>query len=803
MKVFSLKFKDPNVEAEYREVRMPLTKNFLKHLIGVMAFFMIYSIIMAIVNKKPYVPNFNVVMLIGTLFLLKYHDRFKNIMEMLVVLISIILYGIGLKAIRIFFQDSFNPIVFFIGYNSALFQRLIETRLVRSSSAMMLYIGFFILRIAIITEFTLSALMVQLLLEVLLLISNIERERNIRKLFQSFYDYKQNLFKFKDLMTNYLPENIIIFSKDLTKTLFINETFQKSFACPDMESAKSFINNLNIDQETVHGIDIPSQVKTVESLLAKFSQSPDLLDNRKIVTLNVRSENKEVYQAKILKLIWDQEEAIAVIFSDLTQQETIMSLRLADANKDKVIATVSHELRTPINAIIGFTKILESMIKSPDQQFYLSACRYSADWLLTLVNSILDLSQIRGNCIKLSPVSFDLKQNLEEIRRMFAFQCSQKNLQLQFQISQDLPKTIYTDKNRLNQILINLLNNALKFTYNGCIQLQVQNDPKDQSMLVFQVTDTGIGIKDEDKSKLFKMYGRVDQQDSSINTQGVGLGLTISNELVRLLNPNKQVSGIKFESEFAKGTTFSFTIGKNLQISQKNIPTEETPRKLPDSNATPLPPIKDYKFMPNSLTSTFIGDLQRASVPSRDFTSLLAAEKTFKRHSSNKEDPSQSEFLLNPPLNFYQDTSSDSSSISSSLSETTIKSSWTLLVDDMPFNLIVASHILEKKGLNVKTALNGQEAIKTVQEHYNKGEQFKFILMDCQMPVMDGFEASEILTGMMRSKSLPQIPIIAFSANNSKKDVDRAMKSGMADFLFKPLEEEQFAKIMTSQKIKF
>jgi len=311
----------------------------------------------------------------------------------------------------------------------------------------------------------------------------------------------------------------------------------------------------------------------------------------------VENLKKEVYQTKVLKLLWDQEAAIAVMFSDLTQQETIMALKMADANKDKVIATVSHELRTPINAILGFTKILESMNTQPDASFYLSACKYSANWLLTLVNSILDLSQIRGNCIKLNPCNFNLHQNLDEIKRMLSFQCSQKNLQLIFDIDPEIPNTVHTDKNRLNQILINLLNNALKFTYYGSIMLRVKNDPADRNSLLFGVADTGIGIKDEDKEKLFKMYGRVDQADTNINTQGVGLGLAISNELVRLLNPHQSLSGIQFKSQYSQGTTFTFSILKTLPDGQgsplrrSNAPSQ--------SSALPLPQEKDYKFMPS------------------------------------------------------------------------------------------------------------------------------------------------------------------------------------------------------------
>jgi len=791
LRLFGLRFSDAQVEKEYQETRMPLTKNFLKHLIAVMVFFTLYSVVAAIANNRAFVPNANTCLLVITILLLKYHDRLKFIMEPIIVVISLMLYGIGLKVIRVFFQGNLTPFVFYIGYNFALFQRLIETRLVKSGSATALYLGFFVLRLTIISEFTAPALIIQVILEALLLISNIERERNIRKLFKSFYDYKVNLLKFKDLITDYFPENIAIFNKDFSKTLFTNETFQKCFECSN-SNAGDLIKNLKIDKDSIQGVEItPENQENLGSAFKALSGSQEA-ENKKIVSFNVRnSGEKQVYQTKILKLFWDQEEANAVIFSDLTQQETILALKVADAHKDKVIATVSHELRSPINAILGCTKILEEMVKSnPQMQFYLSACKYSANWLLTLVNSILDLSQIRGNSIKLNPASFNLRESLEEIKKMFSFQCAQKSLELKFELAQDLPQVVYTDKNRLAQVLINLLNNALKFTYKGSITLKVRNSRKDPKTLIFKVIDTGIGIKDQDKEKLFKMYGRVDQADQSINTQGVGLGLTISNELVRLLNPNKEFSGIKCKSEFSKGTSFSFAIMRNLVLDE--LTSDENVGNFASHNCTQFPPVKDYKFMSAAaLNANNVQTRRSLNVHADD---VSESESEFSVVSRN--------FVRSGARNRPGSLSTSPSVCSeSSLPEDLPRKStnnWVLLVDDMPFNLIVASHILEKKGFKVKTALNGEEAIKVMTEHCKSGQKFQFVLMDCQMPVMDGFEATEALVGMMKRKEIPEVPIIAFSANNSKKDVDRAMKSGMCNFLFKPLEEEQFNKVIAA-----
>jgi len=155
-------------------------------MIAVMLFFVIYSIIAAIIEKRTYVPNANAALLVLTLILLKYHDKFKNIMEPLIVIMSIIFYGIGLRAIRIFFKDNFSPLVFYIGYNSALFQRLIETRLMRSSSSMLMYLGFFTLRITIITEWTVPALLIQSLLEIQFLFQTL-KEKGIPEDFSNLF----------------------------------------------------------------------------------------------------------------------------------------------------------------------------------------------------------------------------------------------------------------------------------------------------------------------------------------------------------------------------------------------------------------------------------------------------------------------------------------------------------------------------------------------------------------------------------------------------------------------------------------
>jgi len=175
-------------------------------------------------------------------------------------------------------------------------------------------------------------------------------------------------------------------------------------------------------------------------------------------------------------LTWDEKPALYIILHDITQQNTILQLKIAaNHQKDKILATVSHELRTPLNSMLGMVQIMQERIKDKELQHYLKICNNSGYLLLGLVNSILDLNLIRANKLKLSPQTISLKDFLQEIKELFDFQCQQKTIYLQTKISPLLPKQITTDKNRLSQIFINLIGNALKFTSRGGIMIPSMN----------------------------------------------------------------------------------------------------------------------------------------------------------------------------------------------------------------------------------------------------------------------------------------------------------------------------------------
>ncbi|MDH5367232.1 MAG: ATP-binding protein [Cyclobacteriaceae bacterium] len=387
---------------------------------------------------------------------------------------------------------------------------------------------------------------------------------------------------------------------------------------------------------------------------------------------------------------------------DITQRiKDSEELLRAQKAKEQFLANMSHEIRTPINGIAGMVTLLSETSITPQQKKYLDAIRNSSDNLKVIINDFLDLSVIESGKLKLEKIGFNIKYQLSHIIEGFKFQADEKGVKLDFSLDPSLDTVILGDPVRLNQILINLISNAIKFTHEGGIKIVAKCGEEDKEWLTatFDVIDTGIGISKNNLSAIFESFTQADETVTRL-FGGTGLGLSISKQLVELQNGT-----ISVKSEENIGTTFSFSI-----IYQKG------------NN-------KDLV-------------IQRGSIDGK----------------INKYDQS----LENVKV---------------------------LLVEDNDINRLYAANILKKWKCNYQIAENGLIATEKVK----KGN-YNIILMDVQMPVMDGIEATKIIRKMPDPINI--IPIIALTANVIKGDDEKYKKAGMNDYLSKPFLPEDLFDIL-------
>jgi len=660
--------------------------------------------------------------------------------------------------------------------------------------------------------------------------------KNERKAFQAFYEYREGLTKFKELLSDYLPQSMTILNAEATHTVFFNKTFSKIFENPQKpkretpaisesnlrgsETQSEFceqkidLDSLEIDMNTIRGLGTTSP-----SLDFKGVQ-PNLKDIIKTLTKNVSlGENAWTLCASyshchfrklfeiILKMIkWDKEDAVAVIFNDITHQENLISLKVADENKNKILGTVSHELRTPLNVIIGILQICERKIENnPDVLEHLELCKDNAYLLLSLVNSLLDLQRIGQGKFTLNPSKIELRKVLNDIVRLFQFQAKKSGVNLRLDIEDGLPEYIMNDENRLKQILINLLGNAFKFTFEGSITLKVSQDSINQDYLLFSVIDTGIGIKDEDKDKLFKMYGKLEDKEG-VNKNGVGLGLTIANGLSAAISEKVDGRGIELESKFGVGSTFSFHALKNLSVQPKG---EDSHKEIRDKMKERSGRLKNNGNVYYTQTLTGLENITENDSEElqpftnfrtkiRNYTMVKKSIKEFESQDAMKESLTFEDKRLNQSIHSrenFEPNLEKENNINLAQIQTNV-SNHILIVDDNHFNLLVAENLLRELGFVIKTARGGKEAIEIVRSFAQENQQFKVILMDCQMPIMDGYEATTILKEMMEKNEIKKTPIIALTANTGQRDMERCYESGMDDFLSKPLSKSELSEIL-------